>query len=160
MGKLLDFFEAVVGTKYDPNSLSDRIEIQKVVYLGEAIGLNLGSYLFVRKDRGPYSLTLRLDVLDEIDANPPPPPTVFTEFAQSAIAEIHGLVNYECNDATLYEKHELAASLHYLGLNDCRYQSKEEIIDELLSWKKDYVDYGDKRFNLDAAWEKVAPLIS
>ena len=152
MGKLLDFYSEVVGEEYDPDNQEDRIKIQKVIFLAEYKGLNLGGYLFVRKERGPYSLALRLDIIDEIAAAPSPIKVNFSEYAKIVIERIKSLVYDLIPGATENENYELAASLLYLKKNDCRYMGKDEIIKALLKWKPDY----DKpEFNLDAAWDKV-----
>ena len=152
MGKLMDFYADVIGEDFNPDKQDDRIKMQKVVYLAECKGLNLGGYLFVRKEHGPYSLALRMDVMDEASVTPRPARVCFSEYAKSIIEGIRSLIATLIPRISENEKFELAASLLYLDKNDCRYMAKDKILSELLEWKP---AYNKPQYDLDTAWDKI-----
>ena len=165
MGKLTSFYEAVMDEPYDADDFSNRIAMQQIVLLAESMGLNLGGYMFVSKDRGPYSLVLRLDVLDEgaaISTNSSRQ-IRFSKHTEAVIARLKDMVDFinPKEDFSKHEKYELVAAMLYLAKNECRYKGKEAVFDKLISWKGEQLPFANlsTSLNFETAWEKAESAI-
>ena len=116
------FFEHL-GTEHSLETISDRIKIQKLVYLAEVFGLDTG-FSFTWYVRGPYSPELTKVMFDGANGK------------SSGLAEdrdqtkIEELKKFLGNDINSSEKLELIASLHYvLAIADKTGASEEEALD-------------------------------
>ena len=57
-------YKDIFEKKPDKNSFDDRLKLQKLVYLLEEAGRNVGDYNFSWYKHGPYSQKLQYDILD------------------------------------------------------------------------------------------------
>lgn len=56
-------FEQVFEREFHSNEFDDRLEMQKMVYLLQNMGISVGRYSFLWYKHGPYSQTLQNDIL-------------------------------------------------------------------------------------------------
>jgi uncharacterized protein YwgA len=110
MAEMVAFFEAVFDRKLNMHSFSDRIRLQKIIYILKQAGLNLG-YSFGWHIRGPYSPSLADDgyAYDEIKGN--------VAFSHNLTEQENAIIDKVKNFSQFLEDEEnseLLASLLYL----------------------------------------------
>ncbi|MCL1808958.1 MAG: hypothetical protein FWG42_04210, partial [Clostridiales bacterium] len=115
--EITGLFYKVFDRPYDPcTDPNDRIRIQKNTYLLDRLGLNLGEFLFLWDQYGPYSLELRNSVAAETGA--------IVEFSPDAIEQVKVVKNIIKRGTSLNMDDvpwlELFCSLHYFKNYDCR----------------------------------------
>ena len=62
---LKSVFENIFERPFKAREFSDRLELQKVVYLLQNMGISVGDYRFIWYKHGPYSQTLQNDILSK-----------------------------------------------------------------------------------------------
>lgn len=105
-----------LGESPDISSVSERLRVQKAIYLTQALGLNLG-YGYSWYLKGPYSTSLTQDyyqLADLIHAGDEPA-VKLNATAKQALQNVKGLLS-KPDDVKLSKPHwfELLASIHYL----------------------------------------------
>lgn len=131
-------FKCIFDKDFQPNIFEDRLEMQKVVYLLQNMGISVGDYKFMWYKHGPYSQILQNDILnlyniDDIDI----------EFSSDAKREIEALKNAIFKDNLKYDISkwvECLGSLHYIKENILPSSAKEEDILEELVDRKPYLN--------------------
>lgn len=105
-----------LGESSDISSVSERLRLQKAVYLTQALGLNLG-YHYSWYLRGPYSTSLTQDYyqLADLLAAGDQPGAVLNSGAKQALQNVRGLLTKPAEvGLAAHHWYELLASLHYL----------------------------------------------
>jgi len=105
-----------LGERSDISTVSERLRLQKAVYLTQALGLNLG-YHYSWYLRGPYSPSLTQDYyqLADLIAAGDQPGAVLNSGARQALQNVRGLLTKPATvDLPSHHWYELLASLHYL----------------------------------------------
>jgi uncharacterized protein YwgA len=98
----------------DTNTIStveQRMEVQKAVYLTQAVGIHLG-YSYGWYVRGPYSPALTRDYYNLSDAAPAN--ASLQAAAQAKLEQVKRIMNTPIDGLRRPQKLELLASLHYL----------------------------------------------
>ena len=134
--EITGLFYKVFDRPYDPcTDPNDRIRIQKNTYLLDRLGLNLGEFLFLWDQYGPYSLELRNSVAAETGA--------IVEFSPDAIEQVKVVKNIIKRGTSLNMDDvpwlELICSLHYLKNYDC---TPDGVIPELVKRKPHFKNDG------------------
>lgn len=142
-GKVLaSVYSTIYDKQIDPRQITDRIEIQKAVYLLNGVGVSFGDYNFIWYKHGPYSLlldqeTMRVsneDIKNSADV-------LFNERAQKAFQEIRAIMTKP--EATAYTSTDWAetlASIHYIHSYMSPGIDKSEVLRTLLSLKPNLLD--------------------
>lgn len=136
-----------LGETSDISSVSERLRLQKAVYLTQARGLNLG-YHYSWYLRGPYSTSLTQDYyrLADLIAAGDEPDVELNSPSKQALQQVRGLLS-KPNDVNLDTHHwyELLASLHYL--TNISKKSRFDAGVTLRSSKPHLSDYVDRGFD-------------
>jgi uncharacterized protein YwgA len=61
---LASYYQGIFGKKIQLNTIMDRIILQKIVVIGEALGLKFGEYDYSWYVHGPYSSSLTVDAYE------------------------------------------------------------------------------------------------
>jgi len=61
---LASYYQGIFGKKIQLNTIMDRIILQKIVIIGEALGLKFGEYDYSWYVHGPYSSSLTVDAYE------------------------------------------------------------------------------------------------
>ena len=136
-----------LGETSDISSVSERLRLQKAVYLTQALGLNLG-YHYSWYLRGPYSTSLTQDyyqLADLIAAGDKPDVELNTPSKQ-ALNKVQGLLRKPV-DVNLAVQHwyELLASLHYLTKISRKSEAEADVT--LRSSKPHLIAYSKQGFD-------------
>ncbi len=128
------YFEAIFGRKLDMTSFSDRIRLQKLIYILNRAGLNLG-YPFGWHIRGPYSPLLADDGYTyEENKSKVEFSHSFTEKELAIISKIKNISKFLENE----ENSELLASLLYLYA--LGYTTQDSLFSEIKTRKPRFSD--------------------
>ncbi|MCM1296074.1 MAG: hypothetical protein NC311_11080 [Muribaculaceae bacterium] len=106
---LASIYSSVYGENFDYSKLSDRIKLQKAVYLLENMGITVGDYSFTLKQYGPYSLALDCDA----QKNSKNIEIRFSKTAEQGFKKIKEYIN-EREIYDLVKWMECITTLHYL----------------------------------------------
>jgi hypothetical protein len=157
MGKLLDYYKAIMEEEYDDSNFENRVAMQKIIFIAEKKGLSIGNYQFFWKERGPYSPYLRIDTVNEVnnrscsyDAR-----NIFPDFEASVLQGIKGLLS-DFSGQEKYDWLELIASLHYIANNEMRISGEKLVCEEVLK-RKERLNRAD--WDLGRAWRISESLI-
>lgn len=131
---LKEIYHEIYNEKFDYEKLSDRIKMQKSIYVLENMGISVGDYSFSWNKYGPYSLQLDSDAkrsISEKEHN-----IIFSQEANDVFARIKDLISQSV-EYSVENWMECVTSLHFLRCimkcdDDC-------IIDELIR-RKPYLD--------------------
>lgn len=90
MNKLIaPIFGEVFNRDFDVDDFNDRLEMQKMIYLLQNMGINVGNYSYFWYKHGPYSQTLQNDILSLRDSsNMPNIKISFSEYANNVIKRL------------------------------------------------------------------------
>ena len=134
------------------NTLSDRLLVQKKIYLSQALGVDFG-YRYNWYLRGPYSPELASAAFDVI----PYGVDYIKEYEfGSEVRSVFNKVNKmsdsegrKNSNMAIADWYELLASIHYL-LNNITGQSKVDVCNKLITEKPKYT-----KEDFNAAWEEL-----
>lgn len=143
--KYLKFiFKMVFDHEFNYDLFSDRLLMQKTVYLLQCLGVPIGEYSFSWYKHGPYSQELQDDMYYENGHNRPNDFKISEEYKKT-IEELKELFSvdklniYASNGEQKYKTEmwvECLASLHFLKTNRFPYSLKN--VDEIISEMKKY----------------------
>ncbi|WP_294384621.1 hypothetical protein [uncultured Ruminococcus sp.] len=138
-GLLVPIYRDVYNEDFSSNTFSNRMQMQKLIYLLQEAGISIGDYSFHWYKHGPYSQQLQNDILvSKTDNNYH---IRYSETAKNIVNQLALILNKN----TKYKKHEWAeclASLQYLRSNVFSIHSTDrEIIKELIKRKPHLSDY-------------------
>jgi len=105
--EISSFFDHL-GIKSSLDTISDRIKVQKLVYLAEVFGMNTG-FSFTWYTHGPYSPGLTKVMFDGANGR-----TSNLASTSKDIKKIDAMKKFLGDDINSSEKLELIASLHYV----------------------------------------------
>ncbi len=57
-------FKSIFDKEFQPNIFTDRLKMQKTIYILQNMGISVGDYKFMWYKHGPYSQTLQNDILN------------------------------------------------------------------------------------------------
>ena len=132
-------FEQVFGREFHSNVFEDRLEMQKMVYLLQNMGILVGGYNFLWYKHGPYSQTLQNDILriqlaENIKIE-------FSNDAKRAIELLKRVLFKEEVSYSLAEWIECLGSLCYVKGNILPSSSTDEQILAELEKRKPHLDH-------------------
>lgn len=132
------------------DNFSDRLLVQKKVYLAQSLGVDLG-YRYNWYLKGPYSPELTSEAYQVIPLGKQNFEDYdFDEEVNNILNEVNDLLNHpnrklaQLNDVDWYE---LLASIHYLRTHRL-YSKREQVCNKLIAEKPKYT-----RKQFDLAWE-------
>lgn len=105
-------YKEVYDKEYNYLEFSDRLEMQKMVFLMKELGSSCGSYSFMWYKYGPYSQELQNEILG-LDCNITSK-IQYTQNAQQSIKTIKGILKKNPGIYDLTKWIEAVASIHYL----------------------------------------------
>lgn len=120
-------FRKVLDREFRPNSLDDRIILQKLVFFMHEMGITCGNYKFVWDLYGPFSPSLSDDMKKKIDEEKN---VIFNQDAEEVMQNLKQ-VFFESSNYELRYWVEAIASLLYLKEYMYPSYSNEELIAEL-----------------------------
>lgn len=130
---LAPIYRDVYGEQFSSSNFSDRMEMQKLIYLLQEAGISIGDYNFHWYKHGPYSQQLQNDILatnGDSDYQ-----IRYSETARSIVNRLTVLLNMD-TDYPRDTWAECLASLQYLRSNVFSINSSDdEILDELIKRK-------------------------
>lgn len=148
-------FKSVFNREFQPNEFENRLEMQKMVYLLQNMGISVGNYNFLWYKHGPYSQTLQNDILNINSAQ-----NIKIEFSNDAKIAINTLKKALFKDGISYslsEWTECLGSLYYIKENILPLASSDnEILDELKRRKSHLNHESDNRLALETIRELFA----
>lgn len=148
-------FENVFDHKFRPNEFSDRLEMQKMVYLLQNMGISVGKYNFLWYKHGPYSQTLQNDILCNQSAE-----NLRIEFssdAKRAITLLKKALFKEEKSYSLWEWIECLGAIYYIKENILSSSATHEDILKELENKKPHLNHeADNRLALETLNELFA----
>ena len=121
-------YRKVYETDFSPYDFSQRVKMQKLVYLLQEAGITLGDYSFFWYKHGPYCQKLQEDILNSVDNN------IEINYSENALQIISTLKElfFTKTDYNQTQWVECLASLHYLFSNVFSYDVEpSEIIAKL-----------------------------
>ena len=131
---LKPIYHRLYGEVFSYSDFSDRLMMQKGIYLLQEMGVPVGNYRFTWYKHGPYSQSL----LDDMYIAPPETKVRFTFDVESAISLLSEALKVP--DDVQYPKDywvECLGSLHYLKTYYCSSSATDdEIIEVLMAQKK------------------------
>lgn len=124
-------YKEILNEDFNYSTFEKRLKLQKVVYLLQEMGLNVGGYSFSWYKHGPYSQSLQEDAYHSsiyigqtID---------FTDNAKDMIERFKAIVNVQIDDYNKSQWLETLASIRYLKRH---YDlADHEVLEELVSRK-------------------------
>lgn len=123
----------VYDTEFISSSFESRMEMQKLIYILQEAGIQVGDYNFTWYKHGPYSQLLQEEILSLNTTN-----NVKINYSSEA-REIIGRVKEIFNKDVQYSRSawvECIASIHYLKVNIFPFNtSREDILRELVERK-------------------------
>lgn len=130
--KLLPVYKNLFGTDFDYHEFSDRVKMQKAIYLLQEMGVPVGDYGFHWYLRGPYSQELQDDMHEENKTR-----TWDERIVTRHSERLDALKNViDAEEGKVYEPEEwmeCLASVHYLRENIMDFDaSDDDIIKELV----------------------------
>lgn len=132
---LLPLYKKLFDTNFTYSDFSNRMKMQKGIYLLQDMGVPVGDYGFRWYIHGPYSQSLQDDMYYE-DGKPESDITLSDESANN-IQKLHDIIHSSLSGT--YQKSqwlECLASIRYLKENILRRSaSEDEVIDELVQRK-------------------------
>lgn len=99
-------FKSVFDCEFNKSEFTDRLKMQKAIYLLQNLGISVGEYNFLWYKHGPYSQTLQNDILalnGETEEN--------VEFSSDAKKEISALKNAIFQEDITYDVNQWAECL-------------------------------------------------
>jgi hypothetical protein len=113
MSSLLhDVYYDIFSSAFKYEDFSDRIRMQKAIYLLENMGVNIGQYNFVWYKHGPYSQRLQDEAYFSC---PSKQTTVFSDFAHAKIQQLKSYIKQGENTGySVQDWLEAIASLHFM----------------------------------------------
>lgn len=143
---LAPIYKDVYGEQFSSGNFSDRMKMQKLIYLLQEAGISIGDYNFHWYKHGPYSQQLQNDILvtnGNFDRD--------IRYSETAKIIVNKLTNI-LNKQTSYSKDtwaECLASLQYLRSNVFSFNSSDDsIIDELTKRKPHLRDIATNKLAL------------
>ncbi len=127
IGKILGLFHAATGKKMDNRQYGNRLLLQKLVFLGQKLGIDFG-YYYVWYLKGPYSVQLASDVFN-VDNKKNEEPLSGKE--KNVLQELRKAFG---EDLTNEEKLELLGSLVFIK-KEWKITERKEIVEKLRSLK-------------------------
>lgn len=115
MSLLKQVYKMTLDEDFTYDSFDKRLKLQKIVYLLECLGVNVGNYGFSWYKHGPYSQELQNDAYYTSHASMSSTDVGLTEDAKEKIALLKGYIS-ECKGTEYSESYwlETIASLYYL----------------------------------------------
>lgn len=111
-GKVLQIiYNGVTHDNFNYGSFDKRLELQKIIYLLQELGLNVGGYYFSWYKYGPYSQSLQEDAYRSSPANGE---LVFTDYAKPIIEKLSNLIMVKTEKYSRASFLEAIASIRYL----------------------------------------------
>lgn len=132
-------FRSVMSRGYNDKNFEDRVTIQKIVYLAECAGLNLGNNMFSWHKRGPYSIFLRQDIKDEIAQGDEDKEGGWASFGDDVIKNLEVIAQKAPKPFWL----EMIASFHYLACYEMPRKELKDIFTELQKRKSELLRKND-----------------
>lgn len=127
---LTPLYEDVYGNSFSPIEFSNRMKMQKLVYLLQEAGLSVGEYNFYWYKHGPYSQQLQEDIL-AVNHIKSDNKISYSDTARYIVSRVKNALSTN-SDYTLDWWAECLASLQYLRSNIfSKNTCDEEIINEL-----------------------------
>lgn len=83
-------FKELLDRNFNATSFDDRLEMQKIVYLLQNLGISIGNYSFMWYKHGPYSQTLQNDILNI--NNTPDKNIIFSDDAKIAFTDLKNAI--------------------------------------------------------------------
>lgn len=134
---LKEIYQVILNEEFHYSELSERIKLQKIVYLLENMGVHVGNYSFTWNKYGPYSIALDDDAYRCVQTNEIHN-IMFTQEAQNAFEQIKTMISQR----GLYEDTnwlECISSLHYLKYV-LRFSVDDNIVLKELLNRKNYLN--------------------
>ena len=131
---LVPVFKSVFERDFEVNKFTDRLEMQKMVYLLQNMGISVGNYNFMWYKHGPYSQALQGDMLNLQSSE-----EINVIFSIDAKRVIDDLKNAIFKNGISYSEEqwvECLGSLYYIRENLLSSASSDiQVINELMSRK-------------------------
>lgn len=147
---LKELYTKVYDEEFNFSDFDSRVKLQKVVYLLENMGVNVGDYSFSWDKHGPYSISLDIDAKN-CAKEPLQHDLKFSEKAERSIESIRIFLKTDTHYSTL-DFMECLASLHYL-VNVSRIKAYK-VCDELVK-RKTYLNNDSDNLKILKLIEKV-----
>lgn len=137
---LLPVYQRVFGQSFSYGNFDDRLKMQKMVYLLQEEGVNIGHYGFDWYKHGPYSQVLLDDMYAEngtacIELN-------YTQEAEQRIGRIKDIFNDEeaKKDYGIKNWTECLASIHFLRKKEMGSNASEDEVLQVLTERKPHLN--------------------
>jgi uncharacterized protein YwgA len=127
IGKILGLFREATGKKMDNSQYGNRLLLQKLVFLGQKLGIDFG-YYYVWYLKGPYSVQLASDIFNVENKNNETPLSEKEKDILQRLRKAFG------EDLTNEEKLELLGSLVFIK-KEWNITQREAIVEKLRSLK-------------------------
>ncbi len=126
-------YRKVFNTDLNYNEFSHRMNIQKVLYILQKMGLDVGNYGFSWYKHGPYSQSLQEDAY--LTLNSKYIDLEFTNIANQQIEILKDSINSQSKRYTTTEWLEAVASIHYIKTRFLPFSTDSEILEDLVRRK-------------------------
>lgn len=152
---LRQIYKKLYNESFVCDDFSQRLQMQKGIYLLQEMGVPVGDYRFSWYKHGPYSQSLLNDMYSARESSPQVVLAPETEIAISMLNEALIVPEQSPYSQDLWA--ECLGSLHYLKENICSFGcSSEDLLKELMK-RKPHLD--DRQSN-QAALSKLGKLFS
>lgn len=138
---LKEIYTNVLNESFHYDKLTERIKLQKIVYLLENMGIHVGNYSFTWNKYGPYSIALDDDAY-RCSQKKEQQTVSFTEEALRAFERIREMLSQKVTYEDINWL-ECIASLHYLKYILRFSEDDNKILNELVK-RKDYLNNNEE----------------
>ena len=134
---LKPIYKKIFDHEFDRFSFDDRLEMQKIVYLLDDLGISVGEYSFTWYKHGPYSQVLQNDILcgSEIMPN-----IKFSTESEKIIMKLKEVLFSKDISYGICEWSECLGSLHYIKENILPSNASDELVLEELVIRKPHLN--------------------
>lgn len=134
---LKPIYKKIFGHEFDRFSFNDRLEMQKVVYLLDDLGISVGEYSFTWYKHGPYSQVLQNDILCGSEISPS---IKFSVESEKIILKLKEVLFSKDISYSICEWSECLGSLHYIKENILPSNASDELVLEELVERKPHLN--------------------
>lgn len=128
-----------VDKKFSMEKFDDKLQVQKIIYLLQEYGVNLG-YNYEWYIRGPYCKQVSADAHVVLDTDVMPQPPEQVNLKADKIKEFNKILSSHFNDTTWLE---IAASIVYLK----KQHYAQDSLDDIIGYLIEDLSYGYKNFD-------------